>query len=63
MRASLRVGLLDEAQTRAGLAMVEDRNLTVHTYDERLANEIAARVPGHATLLRKWIEAIAARGC
>ncbi len=61
VRASLRVFLLDETQTRASLAMVEDRNLTVHTYDERLANEIAARVPGHTALLRTWIEAIAAR--
>jgi len=61
LRASLRTGVLDEAQTRAGLVMVEDRNLTVHTYDERLADEIAARVPGHAALLHAWIESLAAK--
>jgi len=61
LRASLRTGVLDEAQTRAGLVMVEDRNLTVHTYDERLADEIAARVPGHTALLQAWIEALATK--
>ena len=41
--------------------MIEDRNLTVHTYEEQLANEIAARVPSHARLLMAWIDAVALR--
>lgn len=61
LRASLRVGLLDEAQTRAALTMARDRNLTVHTYNEPLANEIAGRVPGHGRVLRAWIDAIQSR--
>jgi nucleotidyltransferase substrate binding protein (TIGR01987 family) len=55
-RASLRTGLLDEEQARQALAMADDRNLTVHTYNEQLANEIAARLPQHAALLRRWVE-------
>jgi len=61
VRASLRTGLLDEAQTRDALVMVEDRNLTVHTYDERLANEIAGRVPAHARILHAWTDALKGR--
>lgn len=61
IRASLRVALLDEQKTRDALVMVRDRNLTVHTYDERLANEIAARIPGHTHVLRAWVAAMTAR--
>ena len=57
-RASLQTGLLSEADTRAALLMVEDRNLMVHTYEERLANEIAGRVPAHALVLGRWIDGV-----
>ena len=61
IRASLRVALLDEQQARGALVMVHDRSLTVHTYDERLANEIAGRIPGHARVLRTWVAAMTPR--
>lgn len=61
VRASLQTGVLDESQARSGLVMIEDRNLTVHTYDERLAAEIAGRIPDHARLLRAWIQSLAGR--
>jgi nucleotidyltransferase substrate binding protein (TIGR01987 family) len=60
-RASMQTGLLSDAESREALVMIEDRNLTVHTYEEKLANEIAARVPAHTRLLRKWIDSVAAR--
>jgi nucleotidyltransferase substrate binding protein (TIGR01987 family) len=60
-RASLQAGLLTDDQARAALLMIEDRNLTVHTYEEQLANEIAGRVPSHGRLLATWIESVAAR--
>ena len=41
------MGLLDEAAARLGLEMVRDRNLTVHTYNERLADEIHARLQAY----------------
>jgi len=44
------VGLLDEGQARLALRMVEDRNLTVHTYNERLAEEIYSRLGSYCAL-------------
>lgn len=58
-RASLQVGLLDDEETRRALAMADDRNLTVHTYDEALANDIASRLGQHAALLRDWLDRMA----
>ena len=59
-RVSLQVGLLDDTQTRAALVMVDDRNLTVHTYNEQLAEDIGRRLSAHATLLRVWLEQLSA---
>jgi hypothetical protein len=52
---------LSEAQSRKAVEMIEDRNLTVHTYEEALARQIAARVPEYACLLSSWIEAVASQ--
>lgn len=60
-RASAVSGLLDEAETSHALAMVDDRNDTVHTYNEALALDIAARLPGHAALLHAWLQRIERR--
>jgi nucleotidyltransferase substrate binding protein (TIGR01987 family) len=56
VRASFENGLLSEDETRSALAMVDHRNLTAHTYNEALADEIFAAVPGYRKLLRNWIE-------
>lgn len=58
-RACRQVGLLDDAATRLALAMVDDRNQTVHTYNEAVAQAIYSRLPVYAPLLRAWIEAAA----
>ena len=60
-RAALQVGLFDEAHARQMLAMVDDRNLNVHTYHEQLAGEIRSRLSGHAQLLQHWLDQMAAR--
>ena len=60
-RAALQVGLFDAAHTHELLAMVDDRNLTVHTYNEQLAEEIASRLSGHAQLLQRWLDQMTAR--
>lgn len=39
-RGCFQVGLVNEDQTNLLLEAVSDRNLTVHTYDENLANQI-----------------------
>ena len=59
VRASLQVGLLDEESARHALDLVDDRNETSHTYNEALAVAIFARIPGHALLLRAWLDAVA----
>jgi len=56
VRASFENGLLSEEEARTGLAMVDHRNLTAHTYNEALADEIFAALPGYRKLLRNWIE-------
>ena len=38
--------MLDDGETERALAMVDDRNLTVHTYNEELAQAIYARLGG-----------------
>lgn len=62
VRASLQVGLLDEADTRMALEMVDDRNLTVHTYNEALADRIFVRLNGYAATMTRWLDAIERRG-
>lgn len=61
IRASLQTGLLDEAETRQALQMVDDRNLTSHTYHEDLAKLIFSRVSDHARLMQIWVERLGAR--
>jgi len=55
------VGVLDPEETAAALAMVEDRNLTVHTYDERVAEAIFTRLPAHAALMESLLQRLRAR--
>jgi nucleotidyltransferase substrate binding protein (TIGR01987 family) len=44
IRGCFKVNLLDEQQTTVGLKMIDDRNLTVHLYDEDLAQQIFNRL-------------------
>ena len=60
-RASLRVGLLTAEQTRSALVMTDDRNLTVHTYNEPLADAIYSRIAGYIPLLDEWLGALERR--
>ena len=56
VRSSFENGLLTEAESRLALAMVDHRNLTSHTYNEALADEIFAAIPAYRHLLRVWLE-------
>jgi nucleotidyltransferase substrate binding protein (TIGR01987 family) len=56
VRASLENGLLTVEEARIALAMVDHRNLTAHTYNEELANEIFTQIPFYSRLLRAWLE-------
>ena len=56
IRAFGEVELLNEDQVSAALQMADDRNLTVHTYNEDLAEALYGRLPGHARLLGEWLQ-------
>lgn len=58
VRESQIAGLLTEAQAEAALGMMNDRNLTVHTYDEKKADELFSRLPDHAALIDAWLTAM-----
>jgi hypothetical protein len=61
VRTSLKAGLLDAEQTEKVLAMIDDRNLTVHLYREAVAEQIWEHIPRHAELLSRWIDAMRSR--
>jgi len=58
IRACFRSGFLDEDQARLAMEMADDRNLTVHTYNEQLAEAIYARLPRYAGLMDSWLAAM-----
>lgn len=59
IRGCREVGLLTDAEAEMALQALDDRNLTVHTYNEDLAEKIATRIPAHAKTLTMWLERIA----
>jgi len=60
IRACFENRLLSEDETRTALAMVDHRNLTSHTYNETLADEIYAALPAYRQVMRGWLERLAA---
>ena len=50
------VGMFSDEEAEQALDMTDDRNLTAHTYDEKMAKELAGRIPGYAKLMRVWYE-------
>ncbi len=48
---------MDE-QPETGLGMVDDRNLTAHTYNEALARQTFGRLGEHAALLEARLGAM-----
>lgn len=59
VRACVQNSLLSEADARAAMDMIDDRNLTSHTYNEDLAVAIFGRLASHARILRRWLDALA----
>jgi hypothetical protein len=47
--------LLTDEQVVIGLEMIDDRNLTVHTYNEAVAEDIYSGLPAYADLLTAWL--------
>lgn len=58
VRLSLQVGILDADDARLVLAMADDRNLTVHAYNEAIAEAISQRLADYARLSERWLNAM-----
>ncbi|MDL1909289.1 DUF86 domain-containing protein [Chloroflexi bacterium CFX6] len=56
VRASWQVGLFDEKTAQTALRMVEARNLTVHTYNEKLAQSVYRQIKGYVDVLEVWLD-------
>ena len=52
IRAGLKAKLYSEEISKELLQMLDDRNLTSHTYVEKLAESIAARIPSYSTVMQ-----------
>ena len=61
IRACRDVGLLSDDQAAIGLEMIDDRNLTVHTYNEAVAEDIYSHLTQYADLLAVWLTAMEER--
>jgi nucleotidyltransferase substrate binding protein (TIGR01987 family) len=58
IRASAQNALLTEVDARLAMDLVDDRNLTAHTYNEALAQAIWSRLPHHLSVLQRWLVAL-----
>lgn len=54
IRSCREIGLLKEEEAILALKMADDRNLTVHTYNEPLAEAVYLRILDYAVLLAVW---------
>jgi nucleotidyltransferase substrate binding protein (TIGR01987 family) len=61
IRASFKIEMFDEETAGKIMGMVNDRNLTVHTYKEKFAIQLYSHLAGHAALLRAWLMEIKKR--
>jgi hypothetical protein len=55
IRSCREVSILTEEQTVTALEMVDDRNLTIHTYNEKLAIQIYGRLRKYQTIFTYWL--------
>jgi len=61
IRASFQVKLLNENQAELALKMTDQRNLTVHTYNEDLAKAIYKQLEDFAHLMAIWMDKMDSR--
>lgn len=58
IRGLFQTGHLNMSQAELGLKMVDDRNLTAHTYNEGLSEQIFKELPKYATLMQSCLAVI-----
>ena len=56
IRSCREAGLLTKTLAVTALEMIDDRNLTVHTYNETLAEQIHAHLPKYRDLIAGWLK-------
>ncbi|MFZ3590072.1 HI0074 family nucleotidyltransferase substrate-binding subunit [Bacillus sp. DJP31] len=56
IRSCREMNLFQEEETILALKMVNDRNLTVHTYNEEVAIKIHANLKYYYPLLASWVQ-------
>lgn len=55
-RECLKAKLVNKEESEKLIKMIDDRNLTSHTYNEILAKDIGSRIPEHYKLMQKLID-------
>ncbi len=55
-RECLKAKLINKEESEKLIKMVDDRNLTSHTYNEILAKDIGSRIPKYYELMNKLID-------
>lgn len=58
IRTCREAGILTDEQAALALEMADDRNLTVHTYNEKLATEIYGRLRTYLALMSSWHDSL-----
>ncbi|MBI5825597.1 MAG: nucleotidyltransferase substrate binding protein [Chloroflexi bacterium] len=58
VRASWQAGLFDEATSKLALQMCDARNMTVHTYNEKIAMTIYHQIEDYVGVFEIWLNAI-----
>lgn len=58
IRSAVSVGLMNEEEGVAALEMVDDRNLTSHTYHEEVAQKIFSKLYDYSRLMSLLLERI-----
>lgn len=61
IRSCREISLFDDEETILALQMANDRNLTVHTYNEEVAIKIHMNIKTYFPLLSNWISRIEKR--
>lgn len=56
MREAKRNGILNINETELALEMIDDRNLTSHTYHEEIAEMLFKRLPQYSALMKKILK-------
>jgi nucleotidyltransferase substrate binding protein (TIGR01987 family) len=57
-RYCLQAGITSEDETKHLLDIVDDRNLSSHTYHEELAEELNNKIESHYELMKKIVDSI-----